>query len=106
MAGRIDTTAFHQHWLHSHEEDSDDEMVFRPASFDFPPSRGRTGFQLNPDGSMVQTGIAPDDRREQTPGTWKMQDDTKLALYTTSPTQPARVLNIVSADKERLIVKK
>jgi len=32
-------------WVHSHEEDTDDEMVFRAADsgYAFPPSRGRAG---------------------------------------------------------------
>jgi len=37
-------------WVHSHEEDSDEEMVFRPAAYEFPPSRGRRSFELKPDG--------------------------------------------------------
>src|SRR5260370_746002 len=36
-------------WMHSREEDTATEMVFRPASYHFPPARGRTGFALGPD---------------------------------------------------------
>src|ERR1041384_5695638 len=39
-----------QHWVHSHEEDTDTEMVLRPAGYKFPPSRGRSSFELKPDG--------------------------------------------------------
>ncbi len=35
-----------QHWMHSHEEDSGDVQVYRPADYDFPPARGRRGFEL------------------------------------------------------------
>ena len=34
-------------WVHSHEEDSGDELVFRPAGYAFPPSRGREALTLD-----------------------------------------------------------
>jgi hypothetical protein len=46
-------------WVHSHEEDSDEEMVFRPAAYEFPPSRGRRSFELKPDGILAEGGIGP-----------------------------------------------
>ncbi|HHJ16932.1 MAG TPA: hypothetical protein ENJ80_09565 [Gammaproteobacteria bacterium] len=48
-------------WLHSHEEDSGDEMVFRPGSYDFPPSRGRMGYEFHADRRCSLIGIAPAD---------------------------------------------
>ena len=30
-------------WIHSHEEDAKGVMVYRPANYSFPPSRGRVG---------------------------------------------------------------
>jgi hypothetical protein len=92
-------------WLHSHEEDSDTEMVFRPASFKFPPSRGRAGFDLKPNQSFIDIGIAPTDGPRESSGTWKLQDN-QLQLFTSSSSQASRTLQIVSADKDRLVVKK
>ena len=92
-------------WLHSHEEDSDTEMVFRPASFKFPPSRGRAGFDLKPNQSYIDIGIAPADGPLESVGTWKLQDN-QLQLFKRSSSTPARTLQIVSADKNRLVVKK
>ena len=46
-------------WLHSHEEDSAAEMVFRPSTFAFPPSRCRVGFESNDNGSYVARAIRP-----------------------------------------------
>ena len=87
-----------QHWMHSHEEDTDEEVVFRPASYRFPPARGRTGFDLKEDGSLVEHGIAPTDRRTQSAGRWKL-DGTTLRLG-------ARVMTIVSLDRDRLVLRK
>ena len=92
-------------WLHSHEEDSDTEMVFRPASFKFPPSRGRAGFDLKPNKSYIDIGIAPADGPQESRGTWKLRDD-QLELFKSASPTPTRTLQIVSADKDRLVVKK
>jgi hypothetical protein len=92
-------------WLHSHEEDSDTEMVFRPASFKFPPSRGRAGFDMKANNTFVEIGIAPADGPQESPGTWKLVDN-RLELYKPSSSAPARTLQIVSVDKNRLVVRK
>ena len=92
-------------WLHSHEEDSDTEMVFRPASFKFPPSRGRAGFDLKANQSYIDIGIAPVDGPQESRGTWKLRDD-QLELFKSASPTPTRTLQIVSADKDRLVVKK
>lgn len=36
-----------QHWVHSHEEDTAAEMVFRPASFELPPRVGERALNSN-----------------------------------------------------------
>ena len=95
----------HRHWIHSHEEDTATEMVFRPATFNFPRSRGRKGFELKPDGTLVDVGIGPTDRPAQTPGTWRIEED-KVACYREAESTPIRVMQIVSVDANRLVIKK
>jgi|SRR5947209_2180755 len=95
-----------QRWVHSHEEDTADEMVFRPDSFAFPRSRGRTGFDLKPDHTLVETGIAPADGPQITNGKWELSPDGKLTFYNDSASAPTRVLEISSADKDRLVIRK
>jgi hypothetical protein len=95
-----------QHWIHSHEEDTESEMVFRPASFKFPPSRGRKAFELRADGVLIETGIGPTDRPQETQGTWKLENAGRLALYSTSRSGPTRVMEIASVNKDRLVIKK
>ena len=92
-------------WIHSHEEDSDTEMVFRPASFKFPPSRGRAGFDLKRNQSYIDIGIAPADGPVESTGTWKLQDN-QLQLFKPSSPAPSRTLSIVTVDKDRLVVRK
>jgi hypothetical protein len=97
--------ALQQDWVHSREEDTDMEMVFRPASYDFPPARGRKSFALMPDGALIEGGIAPNDARQETEGRWELKDD-HLAFYTKGATEPSRVMKIASVTKDRLVVKK
>jgi len=107
MAKKVAREALHKHWVHSHEEDTADTMVFRPFDYDFPLSRGRTSFELHSEGKLMQHGgVAPDDRKQRTPGRWELRDDDKLAFYTDASAQPSQVLHIKSIDKDRLVVKK
>ena len=106
MAGNLNREMLHQQWMHSREEDTDTEMVFRPASYDFPPARGRTGFELRPDGTLVEIGIGPTDRRQETEGTWQLEGDDQIALHRGGQSGAERTLRVVSVDKDRLIVRK
>jgi hypothetical protein len=105
MSEKDASAALQQRWTHSHEEDTQTEMVFRPSTYNFPRSRGRKSFTLNPDGSLIEVGIAPTDARQQTAGTWKLNGD-ELAFYTKSGSRPSRVMKIASVDEHRLVVKK
>jgi hypothetical protein len=49
-------------WVHSHEEDTGDELVFRQAGYAFPPSRGRESIELKPDGSYAGSVPGPVDK--------------------------------------------
>lgn len=106
MKGKPPEEVLCQHWIHSHEEDTGSEMVFRPASFKLPPSRGRKGFELRADGVLIATGIGPTDRPEESRGIWKLENMSHLAFYSTSRSEPTRVMEISSVDKDRLVIKK
>lgn len=104
MADKIDSVALAQTWVHSHEEDGTDTMVFRPSSFKFPPSRGRRSFQLRADGSLVSSGPGPDDRAVRADGAWTLDNSDVLTLQPTGKAPSS--MKIVSADPTRLVVKK
>jgi hypothetical protein len=92
----------HRAWLHSHEEDSKGRTVFRPSSYTFPPSRGRTGFELRPDGTLLETGIGPTDRRTGSTGKWTL-DGATLHLRNRNG-KPERALDIAELEPDRLVV--
>jgi hypothetical protein len=91
-------------WVHSHDEDTEEEMVFRPAAYEFPPSRGRGSFELKPDGTLVEGGIGPTDRPVETQGTWELRDDRLLLRR--DPSETPRVMRIGSVEDDRLVVEK
>jgi hypothetical protein len=97
--------ALYQHWKHSQEEDTPAKTVFRPATYNFPRSRGRFSFELKRDGTMVFHGIGPTDRSHVATGVWK-REGNRLALYTNPAGEPDQVLEIVSLSPDRLIVKR
>jgi hypothetical protein len=91
-------------WTHSHEEDSQEGMVFRPSGFVFPPSRGREGFELRPDHSFVDIAVAPMDGTIEQEGTWAIVDDPCLAIRLRHGQGPHRFLRVIRADTDRLIL--
>ncbi len=105
-SSKIDASALAQGWLHAHEEDTGDTMVFRPSSFKLGPSRGRAGFELKPDGELVESRIAATDGSLKQAGKWKLSETGKLYFYRDDPATPAKVLEIESVSKDRLVVKR
>ena len=105
MTDKLTKDELCQNWIHSHEEDTETEMVFRPAGYRLPRSRGRRSFELRPDGSLIQFGIGPTDKPVETRGMWKLEED-KIALYSKSKSKPSKVMQISHFDKDRLVIKK
>ena len=101
-----DTSAeIQKRWLHSHEEDTAAEMVFREGAFAFPPSRGRAGFELRPDGSYLDLGIAPADGVLESEGTWSLDNDVLHLNCAAHPGGHAE-MRVVSCGDGRLVVAK
>jgi hypothetical protein len=99
----IDREALHGRWVHSHEEDIDQEMVFRPATYPFPPSRGRTSFELRPDGTYVESSPGPVDVPEQHTGRWSLEAN-RLVLQAHGD-WPDHSWEVLRAEGDRLVVK-
>jgi hypothetical protein len=96
--------ALQKHWVHSHEEDSGSEMVFRPASHPLPPSRGRTSFELRPDGSYVESSPGPADVPEESSGRWSLEGD-RLAL-TAEGDRPDQAWEVKAVGDDRLALRR
>lgn len=90
-------------WIHSHEEDTDQEAIYRPASFSFPRSRGRRGFELRDDGTLMETAIGATDVPEEAVGRWDLRPDGTLMLRSGSGVSTLRVIR---TEPDRLVVAK
>lgn len=75
MANPFRAEDLHKAWMHSHEEDRGDELVYRTADYPFPPARGRDGFELLAGGALRYRGPGADDRRIAIDGTWRIEGD-------------------------------
>lgn len=102
MAAETDEPRLVGEWLHSHEEDEDDQIVFRPASFAFPPARGRTGFTLRPGGVAEMRRPGPDDRPTASTGRWRLEGK----LLTVETPGLSRRYEVKSIDEESLVVRR
>jgi hypothetical protein len=86
-------------WLHSHEEDTDEFEVYRPAGYPFPPARGRRGLEFRENGEFVAVGYGRGDAPEERPGTWRLESPTRVVAG------PA-TLDIAYCDDEILKVRR
>jgi hypothetical protein len=91
-------------WVHAHEEDTGDEMVFRPASHPLPPSRGRMSFDLRPDGTYVESSPGPVDVPVESGGSWALEGD-RLILGAEGD-RPGHAWEVASAEGGRLVVRR
>ncbi|GEO06410.1 hypothetical protein AAE02nite_40740 [Adhaeribacter aerolatus] len=93
-------------WLHAVEEDSAEVEVYRPNTYAFPPSRGRTGFSLSADGTFRLFTIAPTDGLEEHPGRWKKVKDDVLRIRFAAEQPEGFDLQIISLAPDLLKIKK
>jgi hypothetical protein len=80
MGKPIDVSLLCRSWLHSREEDTPTEAVYRPSGYAFPPSRGRSGYAFSADGTFKRIGIGPTDISSVKQGRWQID-----------PAEPAKI---------------
>jgi len=61
-------------WIHSNEDDTPQIEVYRPESFNFPPSRGREAIVVRDDSTFDFITIEPNDTRKKTSGKWTLDN--------------------------------
>jgi hypothetical protein len=93
-------------WVNSHEEDEADLKVYRPYGTKFPPARGRTGFEIRPNGEFVQYGIAPTDGSRQVMGHWEIVDANTFQVTFGDPQRQPLLFTIVACDEEKLLIRR
>jgi hypothetical protein len=95
-----------QTWLHSHEEDKGEVLTYRPNTYDFPPSRGRTGFTFNDDNTFIQYEIAPTDGLEERLGKWRMATRDQVRVSFEEGSHQDFLLEIITLEPNLLRVRR
>jgi len=80
-------------------------MVFRPATYPFPPSRGRRGFELDANGQLRNFGIGADDRTVESQGNWRLDSQNHLTLRPAG-SGAATTIRLVHVGPDKLVAKK
>lgn len=93
-------------WLHSHEEDTAKEMVYRRDDFDFPPSRGRNGYEFRANKTCNYIGIAPQDGSTLEGCEWKVTGRKPKKISLSFVNGKATELDVVSIEKDRLVIRR
>lgn len=104
--GKISREALQRRWVHAHEEDTGEEMVFRPADHPLPPSRGRAAFELRADGSFTESGLGATDVPDEAAGTWVLENGESIVLGEGASGGVPRVMPIASCERDRLVVRR
>ena len=84
-------------WVHSHEEDPKDASlreVYRPSDWNFGPSRGRRGYDLQEGNLASVQGIAPADGRIETEARWWLESGHVLVIL-----EPGGVIRRLRVEK-------
>jgi hypothetical protein len=81
------------------------KQMFRPAGTDLPPSRGRLAFELRADGTFAESGLGATDVPEEATGSWVLEGET-ITLSKGATQGVPREMEVVTADEERLVVRR
>jgi hypothetical protein len=90
-------------WMHSREEDAPGVTVYRPQGYRFPPSRGRSGFEILPDGGFLRIDIGPADGQRGVQGRWRVEPDQRVHVEYADGRE--ETLSIISVDDEVLKIR-
>jgi hypothetical protein len=106
LASRSTHPELCRRWVHSHEEDRGDSLVFRPSDHRLPPSRGRRSLELRRDGTLLESRPGSDDRAEPSRGRWRLDGDRLLLSAEAGAHQPERELEVVALAPDRLVLRR
>jgi hypothetical protein len=99
----LDRRALQGRWVHAHELDSGNEMVFVAGDADLPPSRGRQGLELREGGTASEEGPGETDRPRASEARWSITDDDELVIMSAEGREKWRA-RVVSAEPGRLVL--
>jgi hypothetical protein len=100
----IDRQYLQQHWMHSHEEDTASEMVFRPVTYKFPRSRGRIGYEFKSNGKCTITGFGPTDRSQKSGSKWELNITDHIEIIVKLKSGEIHTLKVITISRDKLVM--
>jgi hypothetical protein len=79
-------------------------LVYRPETFAFPLSRGRSSFRLGLDQDFVSEGPGPDDVPAAQHAHWTLVTPEEIEIQPAAPGGPVQRLRILAAEPDRLVL--
>jgi hypothetical protein len=98
------SACLHRRWLHSHEEDTGEFEVYRPADHPFPPARGRRGLEFRENGEVVHLALGRADVPQPVAGVWRAEAPDRVTVELAD--RPAQTLEIAYCDDNVLKIRK
>ncbi len=93
-------------WIHSHEEDTEDTMVFRTTDYKFPLSRGRQAFEFKENGEFIEYDVGPTDRGMKVFGRFEYDGKGLITIHFEDHAIKPVVLKLISLNGNALKIKK
>ena len=104
MQKKFNKNSLFGEWIHSHEEDTANEIVFRPSNYAFPLTRSaRNIYHFAPDGMLIKGEPTASDSINKIEDKWDLKSD-EISMY-----EDGKLINkkvIASIDKNKLVLKK
>jgi hypothetical protein len=95
-----------KNWIHSFEEDTETEKVYRTEDYDFPMSRQpREHILITSDGKITLADTFESDKPEGKSNRWDSEDERILKIYD-EKNEPVNQLEILALGKGLLKLKK
>lgn len=102
---KMPSADIYQHWKHAHEQDETGARIFRPATFAFPPSRGREAFEIQKDGTFIRYAIGANDVPVKMMGKWKMKKRNLMQVTLDDPSVKPYTIEILELKNDLLKIK-
>lgn len=90
-------------WVHSFEEDTSEESVYRPKGYPLVRARGRREFQLHADGKVIDNSPGRDDLPAPVTGEWNLENSQVSINYLDGSGEQ---LSVKEVTPERLVIRK
>ncbi len=91
-------------WVHRHEEDAGERMVFVRGGTPLPPSRGRRRFELRARGVLAASVPGRTDAPEAMRGRWSLDAAGRLHLAFEAPERGEEDFRVEALEGDRLVL--